>query len=103
VTKLPDADSDAYFAGRPRGSQLGAWASPQSAVIPDRGALEQAVVDATARFAGEEVVPRPANWGGYLVAPEEVELWQGRPSRLHDRLLYRRAAGGAWALERLAP
>jgi pyridoxamine 5'-phosphate oxidase len=103
VTKLPEPESDAYFAGRPRGSQIGAWASPQSAVIGDRSQLDRAVTDAAARFGDDEPVPRPANWGGYLVRPDEMELWQGRASRLHDRLRYRRTPDGDWLLERLAP
>jgi len=95
------AEADAYFAGRPRASQLSAWASDQSEVVPDRGYLDDRHAAAAARYAGA-AVPRPPGWGGYRVRPEVVELWQGRPSRLHDRLRYRRADGG-WAVERLAP
>ena len=91
----------AYFAERPRGSQLGAWASAQSSVVAGREELEAAYAAAEERFAGGEV-PVPDGWGGYVVLPEVVELWQGRPSRMHDRLVYRRSGDG-WATERLAP
>ena len=94
-------ESDAYFAGRPRGSQLGAWASDQSAVIPNRAVLEERVREAERRYAGGPV-PRPPHWGGYRVVPDLVEFWEGRESRLHDRTRYRREAGG-WVAERLAP
>ena len=102
VEQLDEAASDAYFASRPRAAQLGAWASDQSAVLPDRAALEAALAAADARFA-EGPVPRPPHWGGYRVVPDEVEFWQGRPARLHDRLRYRRTGEDAWVVERLAP
>jgi pyridoxamine 5'-phosphate oxidase len=102
VSKVPAADADAYFDSRPKGSRLGAWASPQSRVIASRTVLEDNLAMATKQFA--ERVPRPPFWGGYLVTPELVEFWQGRPSRLHDRLRYRRdEATEAWVCERLAP
>ena len=103
---LPDDESDAYFASRPRGAQIAASASPQSEAIADRAELERLTAEAEARFATSGTVPRPPHWGGYLVRPITVEFWQGRRSRLHDRLRYRRsdrAAGADWVIERLAP
>jgi pyridoxamine 5'-phosphate oxidase len=103
VSRAAAATSDAYFASRPLDSRLGAWASPQSRVIPSRAVLESAMAETAARFAGGDV-PRPTHWGGYVVAPSVVEFWQGRPNRLHDRLRYRRAAdASSWTIERLAP
>ena len=101
ATLLPRADVDAYFAVRPRGSQLGAWASHQSSAVSGREELLAAYADAERRFADGDV-PTPTEWGGYLVHPESVEFWQGRPGRMHDRLVYRRTADG-WRTERLAP
>jgi len=101
ATPLSRADVEEYFAVRPRGSQLGAWASHQSEVVEGRDALRTAYDDAESRFEGQDV-PVPDEWGGYLVRPEAVEFWQGRPSRLHDRLVYERAGDG-WATHRLAP
>lgn len=101
ATLLPRAEVDAYFAVRPRGSQLGAWASHQSSVVSGREELLEAYDDAERRYADGEV-PTPTEWGGYLVHPESVEFWQGRPGRMHDRLVYRRTPDG-WRTERLAP
>ena len=101
VERLPDDESDAYFDSRPRGSQIAAWASPQSEVIADRAELERLVAAAEERFAGGPP-PRPPFWGGYLLRPETVEFWQGRRNRLHDRLRYR-LTGSDWEIERLAP
>jgi pyridoxamine 5'-phosphate oxidase len=98
---LPREAVDAYFAVRPRGSQLGAWASHQSHVVSGRDELQAAYDEAERRFA-DGAVPTPEEWGGYLVHPESVEFWQGRPGRMHDRLVYRRTPDG-WRTERLAP
>ena len=95
-------ESEEYFHTRPLGSQLGAWASPQSEVIADREVLEAQLAEATQKFAGE-VVPLPARWGGYRVVPQTIEFWQGRTNRLHDRFRYRRESAGSWLIERLAP
>ena len=101
VEVVTAAESDAYFQSRPRGSRVGAWASPQSEVIPGRDFLDEQARIYAERYADEEI-PRPPNWGGFRVVPEAVEFWQGRPDRLHDRLRYRRD-GGRWVRERLAP
>ncbi|HEY3810030.1 MAG TPA: pyridoxamine 5'-phosphate oxidase [Acidimicrobiales bacterium] len=101
VRPVEPAESDAYFKTRPRGAQLGAWASAQSELLSDRAVLEEQLSTVTRRFAGREV-PRPPWWGGYRVRPAEVEFWQGRPDRLHDRLAYR-LAGGRWRIHRLSP
>ena len=101
VTKLSRADADSHFEARPVGHQIGAWVSDQSAVIPGREWLEAREVEMTARF-GEGPVPCPPNWGGYTLLATEIEFWQGRVSRLHDRLRYTRVEGG-WKMERLSP
>ncbi len=101
AARLDDDANDAYFASRPRGSQIGAWASPQSEVIADRKALDNAYRELEERFAGGSV-PRPPHWGGYLVRPRAIEFWQGRPNRLHDRVRYR-LVDDSWIIERLAP
>jgi len=101
VERLPDVESDAYFAGRPRGSQIGAWSSAQSDVLDSRQTLERRIRETEARFAGQPV-PRPPFWGGFRLTPERVEFWYGRPDRLHDRVLYTRD-GDAWRIERLYP
>ncbi len=102
-TASPVARSEvaAYFSSRPHDSQLGAWASPQSMVVPDREALESAYATVEQRWTDE--VPVPEFWGGFRVAPSTVEFWQGRPSRMHDRLRYVRADDGSWPVQRLAP
>jgi len=102
VAAVSESEADAYFAERPRAARIGAWASPQSQVLPDREELGRRVAAATLRFAGQEHPPRPPHWGGYRLSPAVIEFWQGRESRLHDRLRFRQA-GGRWLRERLAP
>jgi pyridoxamine 5'-phosphate oxidase len=103
IEMLPRHESDAYFASRPRDSQLGAWASPQSEVIEGRDVLNQRHTEFAEKFGGAEV-PRPPHWGGWLLVPEVFEFWQGRPNRLHDRFRYRRDdVTQDWVIERLAP
>jgi pyridoxamine 5'-phosphate oxidase len=101
VTKLPTAESEKYFRSRPRGSQIGAWASNQSEVIPDRAVLETKWRELEKKFPTD--IPLPSNWGGFILKPERIEFWQGRPSRLHDRFHYTRLADESWKIERLAP
>lgn len=105
VVRVDDADAEAYWASRPRGSRIGAWASPQSRVLPNRAALDALQAVAEERFAGgdDAPVPLPPFWGGWRIEPQTVEFWQGRVSRLHDRLRYRADGAGGWVIERLAP
>jgi pyridoxamine 5'-phosphate oxidase len=100
--RVSDAESDAYFASRPPGSQLGAWASPQSALIPDRATLERSVAEAAERFR-DAPVPRPPFWGGIRIIPSFIEFWQGRSDRLHDRFAFTRLPDGGWSRSRLGP
>jgi pyridoxamine 5'-phosphate oxidase len=102
VEQVTPEESDAYFAVRPLGSRLGAWASAQSAVIPDRAFLERQHAELMAKHP-DGIIPRPPNWGGYRVLPTVIEFWQGRPNRLHDRLRFTRQPDGRWKKERLAP
>jgi len=102
VHKLSAADSDAYFATRPRGSQLACWSSEQSAILEERGELLRRYRDNELRYSGQDV-PRPPFWGGYCLTPERIEFWQSEPYRMHDRLLYLREGDGGWRRERLFP
>ena len=107
VSKVSRDETEAYFAGRPRGSQLATWASPQSEVLADRAQLDELLAEVTARF-GDEEIPAPPHWGGYRIEVTEAEFWQGRQFRLHDRLRFRRVppdgtADASWVVERLAP
>lgn len=101
--QIPGEESDAYFASRPPGSQIGAIVSPQSREIPDREWLEARFADAERKLTGHDALTRPAHWGGYRIEPESIEFWQGRPNRLHDRIRYDRLDDGSWTIRRLAP
>ncbi|MCW2808644.1 MAG: Pyridoxamine 5-phosphate oxidase [Marmoricola sp.] len=103
ASRVSRQESETYFAARPRGSQLGAWASPQSQEDASRDELDDRYAGVEARFAGADVVPLPPQWGGYRVRPEVVEFWQGRKGRMHDRLVYRRDDESRWSTARLAP
>lgn len=105
VSKMDEVQSDEYFASRPKDSRIGAWASPQSRVIQGRQILEEKVKVLETKYQDQELVPRPSHWGGFVLSPSLIEFWQGRASRLHDRLVYTRdhVEGKQWSIERLAP
>jgi pyridoxamine 5'-phosphate oxidase len=103
VLRVPRSQSETYFQSRPKGSRLGAWASHQSQPVESRAQLEIRLKDLEARYTGRDSVPVPEFWGGYLVRPEVIEFWQGRPSRLHDRIEYRRKGESDWLIQRLSP
>lgn len=102
TTRVDPAYAEKYFQSRPRGSQIGAWASPQSSVISDRALIEERVKEIEKKFKDQELIPKPHQWGGYAVEPFEIEFWQGRPSRLHDRIVFYKTEEG-WTIRRLAP
>jgi len=102
VTQVPREEAEAYFKTRPRGSRLGAWASKQSDTVPSREVLEARLQELEKKYPGEEI-PLPPFWGGYVLAPGEIDFWQGRPNRLHDRFRYSKQADGRWLVERLSP
>lgn len=103
ASKISETVSTEYFQSRPKASQIGAWVSPQSQRVENREWLEQKYLEIAEKYAGSEILPRPPHWGGYAVKPEKIEFWQGRPSRLHDRILYSLTGENAWKIERLAP
>jgi len=103
IEKLSESASTKYFQSRPKGSQLGAWASPQSEIIASREVLDENLKKLEQKHADDEVLPKPPNWGGYLLRPDVIIFWQGRPSRLHDRFRYNRTEDGNWVINRLAP
>jgi pyridoxamine 5'-phosphate oxidase len=104
VEKLNFERSQAYFQSRPRGSQISTWASPQSEIIPDRKMLEDKVKLIANKFEYSDLIPCPENWGGYIVMPDQIEFWQGRPDRLHDRFRYSKKEQGVnWSIDQLAP
>ena len=102
IEKVSAAESDEYFYSRPEGSRIGAWASPQSSVIPSRETIETSILKYEKELTGTEIT-RPPHWGGYIVKPTLIEFWQGRPNRLHDRVQYSKLQDGIWSIERLAP
>lgn len=102
VEKIPPAESEEYFQSRPPGSRIGAWASPQSTVIANREVIEKNVTELEKKYASGEI-PRPEHWGGYIIKPTSIEFWQGRSSRLHDRIRYTLQKNNQWLIERLAP
>ena len=103
VHKVTREESEQYFHSRPRESQIGAWVSPQSQPIPSRDFIEKRLQETMQKFQDKEIIPLPSNWGGYRLVPVEIEFWQGRPNRLHDRLLYSEHEDGRWEITRLAP
>ncbi len=103
VEKISEEESIAYFQSRPKGSQIGAWVSPQSQIIENRSILEKTQHELELKFANEAILPKPSNWGGYRVVPQTIEFWQGRSSRLHDRIFYTLQEDCTWKIERLAP
>jgi len=102
ITQVPREEAEAYFKTRPRGSRLGAWASKQSETVPSREVLEARLQELETKYPGEEI-PLPPFWGGYVLAPGEIDFWQGRPNRLHDRFRYSKQSDGRWLVERLSP